>query len=72
LIGNDGIKANAARWRLVAAGDQTVDYIAQWFDANTSKAEQFRTPTNFPGFRILRVLQLINTPKADALREKLF
>ncbi len=74
LVGDDGVKANAARWRLVAAGDRAVDYVAQWFAAedNASKAETFRAPGNFPGFRVWRVLQLIDTENAAKLMAELF
>ncbi|MDR1383983.1 MAG: tetratricopeptide repeat protein [Planctomycetaceae bacterium] len=70
----DGVKANAARWRLVAAGDATVDFVEQWASApeNAAKCKELTAHGNFPGFRLERVLQLIHTQKSETLRKKLF
>lgn len=74
VLGNDALKAAAARWRLVVAGDSAVDWIEQWAGEanNAEKAGKFRTPSNVPGFRVERVLRLIDTPRAGELRKKWF
>jgi hypothetical protein len=70
----DGVKANVARWRLIAAGDATTDFVEQWSSApeNAAKLKELVVPGNFLGFRLERVLQLIPTPKSETLRKKLF
>jgi predicted Zn-dependent protease len=73
LIGVDGSKSAAARWRLVAAGNAAVKRIEKWFDAAENKSHRNKLQQNndFDRFRIDRVLQLIATPEAMALREKI-
>ena|GEM_PF-4791551 len=74
LIGGDGIKANAARHRLVAAGNPSVDYIERWMNSpeNVAKVKEFATIGNFLGFRVKRVLQLIDTSESVELLQKNF
>lgn len=73
LIGSDPSKAAAARWRLVAAEDKSVDYIAKWFAAteNEAQVQEIRKTGNFDLFRIHRVLELIGTTKAESLINEL-
>lgn len=68
LVGNDGEKSHAARWRLVAVGDKASDFIEKRLSEEKSK--QYFTPNNFIGFRIDRVLQLIDTPKSKELLKR--
>jgi len=73
LIGNDAMKSAAARWRLVAAENAAVEYIAGWFkdESNATKRTEIQKPGNFDLFRIDRVLQLIGTAEAEALRKEI-
>ncbi len=71
LLEPDGIKANAARYRLVAAGDRAVDYMIAWAAAPENEAKFKEVGKNdFYGFRVVRVLQLIDTPKAQELLKR--
>ncbi|MDR1491809.1 MAG: tetratricopeptide repeat protein [Planctomycetaceae bacterium] len=74
LLNASGVKANAARWRLVAAGDATTDFVAQWSSApeSAAKLKEITASGNILGFRLERVLQLIHTQKSETLRQKLF
>ena len=71
LIGNDASKAGAARWRLIAAGNASVEFIGRWFknESNAVKKKEIQKAGNFDLFRIDRVLQLIAAPEAEALRK---
>jgi len=73
LIGNDAPKAATARWRLVAAENVAVGYIDRWFkdEASVGKRNEIQKPGHFDLFRIDRVLQLIATPEAEALRHEI-
>ncbi|MCL2711644.1 MAG: hypothetical protein FWE95_12265 [Planctomycetaceae bacterium] len=72
LIGDNASKSHAARWRLVAAENASVKFIDSWFKdgSNTAKRNEIQKPGNFDLFRIDRVLQLIATPEAEALRSQ--
>ncbi len=72
LLEPDGIKANAARYRLVAAGDRAIDYMIAWAAApeNEARSKEIGENGNFYGFRVVRVLQLIDTPKAQELLKR--
>ncbi len=74
MFGTNGVKSNAARWRLVAAGDKTVDFLTQWIadPNNAGKLKEIRTPGNFHGFRILRLLQLLDSPAAEKMKATIF
>jgi len=73
LIGDDAIAAAQARWRLVAADNAAVKYIDGWFqdETNAAKRTEIQKSGNFDLFRIDRVLQLIATPEAEALRKEI-
>ncbi|MCL2744151.1 MAG: hypothetical protein FWE67_09890, partial [Planctomycetaceae bacterium] len=73
LIGDDAVKASAARWCLVAAENTSVEFIAGWFknESNAAKRKEIQKEGNFDLFRIDRVLQLIATPEAEALRKEI-
>ena len=73
LLGNDAAKAGTARWRLVAAENASVEYIARWFkdESNAAKRSEIQRSDNFDLFRINRVLELIATPEAEVLRKEI-
>jgi len=71
LLGDDALRSHAARWRLVAAENGAVEYITRWFadESNVARRSAIQKSGNFDLFRIDRVLELIATPEAEALRK---
>ncbi|MGL6194727.1 MAG: hypothetical protein ACRC2T_07895 [Thermoguttaceae bacterium] len=66
LVGGDGNKSAAARWHLTAAGDKAVDFFAAKYN-NDKEFRDYFSARNFLGFRVRRVLQIIDTPKSQEL-----
>ena len=71
LSRDDPTAANAARWRLVAAGDKAVEQLESFSQTAKGKALAKR-PESFVRFRIERVLDIIGTDRAKQLRKKWF
>ena len=75
LITNEPAKAQAARWRLVAAGDRTIDYLEKLTPADGEDgtlAHVSADTKSFYRFRVERVLELIGTDRAKELRKRWF
>ncbi len=69
LLADEPIAANAARSRLAAAGDAAVAFFEK---KTTEKTKEFANQTNLPGFRIFRVLDLIDSAASRELKRKVF
>ena len=71
LVSDNPITANAARWRLVAAGDKTVEHLEKY--SQTDKGKKLSKATaSFVRFRIERILDIIGSDRAKELRKKWF
>ena len=68
LLAEEPILANAARSRLTAAGDAAVAFLETKIG---DRAREFARPTSIPGFRMMRVLDIIDTDKAKELKNSI-
>jgi hypothetical protein len=71
LSGSDFVKANNAVWRLIAVGDQAVDFLQKQPNLIPPPFKTLDESAVFQQSRVRHILRVVDTPKARALRSKI-